>query len=1127
MHSAAHASRFPLRIFALVLAATVLATLGEVRAQQNTQQIFVLPGAGSPGPGGSVPSQLYFNALPAFYNGNYRDSLALFLAESGRGVRTAQTQWIDAIPYYTMAGECYYHLGQPEAALQQYDAAVKLLVAYSDWMMRIQFPPAIAPAPNAVRATPWGQSKRRAVAGGFSDTYLMSQGRVDQSQVIQQGGVIQAAVSFPVYVAEIVRTSSLALRRRAELLGPNAKHDPLTQSALETLSRRTGPPNHWSEAWGSIQQGCAQAAAGNLPQATAALERGALVAGQFDHPLTSTALVELGRIAIKQGNYAAALDYCQEATYACWNFPNHGTLEEAFRLGFLAFTLLNQKGEYPPLAPALAWAKNQSFRQLQTSLTLLAAENMILAGKSSEAAGLLDTARVMMGRSNLSTGRLGAQGNYLASIVAYQAANLDLGDQKLRQALAFQQHGSLWNFQIAVADQRHTAGTTSDRVAMQLYEELLRDPQPEDWNIDALECLSVLTGNQELALEHWFELAFGNSKDQQQAVDIADRARRHRFFRSLPMGGRLLALRWLLEGPLELLDDPGLLQRQTLLTRYPRYAQLSEQAAQIRAKLATIPLVNDAVEPRRQQMELLTSLGEISAAQEVLLREIAVRREAAEMVFPPQRKIEDVQQNLAQGQLLLVFFATNRNLYAFLYSHDRHAAWQIRSPQSVQKELANLLREMGNFDANHELAPADLTKTSWAAASTKVMNLLLDRSNVDLSGSFSQVVIVPDGPLWYLPFEVLPVGTADDLHTLVSQAQVRYAPTVGLALPFGAPQKPRPNIGVSLGKLHPQDDETVATSAFGRIGPAIPGAVALPRPLTAPANLYRVLLDGLIVLDDVAPASGPYDWTPLRPDRKGTAPLAGWFALPWGGPDKIILPGFHTAAETGFRKGRPNGEEVFLTVCGLMASGARTVLISRWRPAGQTSFDLIREFAQELPYVSPAEAWQRSIQVVSDTPLETEREPRVKDATPGTPRVKAKHPFFWAPYMLVDSGQAPADPSAPAPADPPGAQAAKAQPAGPQPAGPQRPQPAGGQPPGPRPQGAMLPRGGNADTTTTTGAISPPAAGDGAAPAPEAKHNGTQRTGAQRAGAQPRAKIVPPKKTPRIKPADAAAGDPA
>ncbi len=89
-----------------------------------------------------------------------------------------------------------------------------------------------------------------------------------------------------------------------------------------------------------------------------------------------------------------------------------------------------------------------------------------------------------------------------------------------------------------------------------------------------------------------------------------------------------------------------------------------------------------------------------------------------------------------------------------------------------------------------------------------------------------------------------------------------------------------------------------------------------------------------------------------------------------------------------------------------MANGARTVLLSRWRTGGQTSFDLVREFAQELPRTSPADAWQRAVMLVTDSRLNLEAEPRIKHATTDeTP--KASHPFFWAGYMLVDCGTAP------------------------------------------------------------------------------------------------------------------------
>jgi tetratricopeptide (TPR) repeat protein len=1075
----------------------------------------LIPGAGVTvgGPAQQVPSQIYFNAMPAYHNGQYRDTLALFVAESRGGIRNASSQWIDAIAYFTMAGEGYYQLGQNKLALDQYDSALKLYVAYSDWMMRIQFPPSVATAMNAVRATPWGQSKRGASVGVFPDTYLMGQGQLDQTAVIQRGGVIQSPISFPVHVTELVRCTTLAIRRRRELMGPVCKTDPLTQNLVDVLSRRPGPPNHWSEAWINVQLGCAQSAAGSLPQAKATLEQAILVGGQFDHPLTSTALLELGRISLETGDYPAAARYCEEATYACANFLNtntsfwnSGVLEEAFRLGFQAHLLLNQKGPYPPLMPALNWAKSNGSRHLQASLCLLIAENLAVAGEPSQANGMLNNARMAMSRTDLPASRQGAQFNYLTALVSYMTGNVSSGDQTLELALKFQRGASLWNFQIGLTDARFSDGGVSDRIALDLFSTVLRDPAAADWNNSPLEALAMLSTPHELPLEHWFELSLKNEKDREVAVEIADRARRHRFFSTLPMGGRLLALRWILEGPTELLGDEGELQRQNLLAHFPNYAKLAQEAAAIRTKLAAKPVVDDTPQARREQADLLNSLARVSNAQEVLLREMAVRREPADMVFPPMRSMRDVQSSLVDGQVVLAFFKTTRNLHAFLFSHDKFAIWQVRAPLNVQKQATTLLRDLGNMDANHEVHAADLAKDTWRAASIKTMSLLLERSNVDLTGNFQEIVIVPDGFLWYVPFEALTIGPPDKQRLLISQAKVRYAPTVGLAVPYRGAPKPRPNIGVALGRLYPQDDATVASEAFEKIGPAIAGSVALPRLLTAPSNMYRVLLDGLIVLDDVDTSSGPYSWSPLKGEKgKGGEPLGSWLSLPWGGPEQLILPGYHTSAETGLRKGQTSGEEVFLSVCGLMATGARTVLISRWRTAGQTSFDLVREFAQELPNLPAAEAWQRSVEVASDAPLEADREPRVKEEGGGA--TKADHPFFWAGYLLVDSGQL-----APG-AAPPGGGAApsKAQPAGPRPgggtmstptgAGPasgfrsQAPQPAAGPPTGLAPPG-----------DATTPQADDPAAGS----ASDSKSKSRSR-------AKSTPKKATPKKSPAIK----------
>ena len=214
-------------------------------------------------------------------------------------------------------------------------------------------------------------------------------------------------------------------------------------------------------------------------------------------------------------------------------------------------------------------------------------------------------------------------------------------------------------------------------------------------------------------------------------------------------------------------------------------------------------------------------------------------------------------------------------------------------------------------------------------------------------------------------------------------------------------------------KADTDDQQEAADATFEQLAAVVPDAVLLKPPSPAPSSLYRVLFRRLIVLDDLtASDQDPYGWRPAPLDRgKAGGTLGDWLALPWGGPEVILLPGFHTSAEDAVPKARrtPPGNEIYLSVCGLMATGARTIVLSRWRTSGQSSFDLIREFAQELPTASAADAWQRAMTLTNETRLNLDAEPRVEHA-PIDDVPKASHPFFWAGYMLIDSGSVPPKP---------------------------------------------------------------------------------------------------------------------
>ena len=722
---------------------------------------------------------------------------------------------------------------------------------------------------------------------------------------------------FPVEPAEIVRCTALAIRRRGELLGPLAAHDPMIDNLIASLQRRPGQPNHWSEAWVNLELGLALSAGGRTAAAIPVLQKATLASGELEHPLTAMAHLELGRLALASGDFVGAAAHFEEASYASYYFtdvnhlPDLGVMEEAFRYGALNHLLANGKGVFPPLLTALPWAKVNRCRQLYVSLLNAAAENQLVLGQTQAAMTLLEEARGAIMNKAMALGRIGARRMFLEATAWYQGGKVADGDKILAGAMAFMRAGSLWLFHMREVDNYYTGGgngtVSAARSAVDLYQTVLRDPQPADWLTDPMESLAVLWVPHGLIYEHWFEAAV-DRRDHELAIEVADRARRHRYLSTLPLGGRLESLRWVLEGPKELLPKQALLQRQDLLTRYPGYAALVEKTAALRRDLSALPLVEDDVEKTKRQGQAMAALKDLGKKQEDILREMAVRRDPAEIAFPPLRTTAEIQKSLPPGHALLIFFSTSKLTQAFLLNHDKYAMWQVATtPQVLARQAATLLRDIGNISPTYELTSKDLADVKWRQAAKEFLDGLLKGSRADFTTKFDELIIVPDGVLWYVPFEALQVQAGGQLQPLISRFRVRYAPTAGLATATVALGRRRGNTAIVAGKLGPKLEEEAVQTAVQDLSKSLPGCVTLKMPLPATAPIYANFIDRLVVLDELSPTalSDPYGWSPLPTERtKNAGPLGEWSLLPRRGPDEVILPGYHSACENSLNTAR-------------------------------------------------------------------------------------------------------------------------------------------------------------------------------------------------------------------------------
>lgn len=983
----------------------------------------------------SLPGAEYDWGIALLRDGKHADAAKQFESELRGGMKIATERWIDAIAYAALLGETQYQMGNLPAALESFNTAVRLSIQHANWPTKISNIP--NPGMFTLKAVPWGDPAPNRSLMHVPDKFSILFGDLYHGNKYRTGGVAMAPSMKSIRATKIFNGTMLAIRRRAELLGPLGSGDELNAQLLTQLTQiQRSLAGTWFQAWLEIEIGLCHLSAGKQDDAVQALMRGALINGNA-HPLTPVSYVELGKLHLKAGRYEKAFNLFLEAATIAYHYENVEMMTEAFELLENAYCQRNPQMICPQLEKAAEWARAKDLPLFYATLQSLRANDFMRFKQARPALEALAIAEKAIGKRDALAGRLGAVLNYQRARISFldpapQAQRL--GMDALSRAMNFMRLGAVWNFHLQQTDLRLLNGQLTTRKALDAYQLLLREPTATDWALNPMESLAVSMTPRPGTWENYFLCAIDMEK-KEDALEISERAKRAAYLQTLDFGGRMHSLRLLLESPENDLTVPQLQRKRDILTEYPSYEICSQKVRNLQIKIRQMSLPVTQKEEARELTEALKEVSELSRRQEAILSAIVLDRRVIDVVFPKIRTTKEIQTALPKGEAMLVYFAARNQMFLFLLNNERMAMWKIfdsgagigssrknKSGEnlltSLQLNFASMLKEMGLGSGS--IRPEILQETDWKNASQRVMADLTKNSQANFaSADFTSLVVVPDRFAWYLPFEALQIQTPKGARPTVSQFAIRYAPMASLGVPWKNTQLPKSPYSMIVGGKNTPGEKVLKRfekalqrpvlfeeKSYGGILPGTPGAVS---------SVYATEFDKMFVFADLKnDETASYSIFPMALDYGvREASLGYWFLLPHGSPRLIFLSGMRTQCEALVKKATKSskkqapavpGQEMFLTSMAFLANGADTVVLPRWNLNGSTPWKLATQFVEQLPEnENSAYAWRKAVLKFASGEIAVAAEPRLSKSD-SVERVSCSHPLFWAGYLLIDSG---------------------------------------------------------------------------------------------------------------------------
>jgi CHAT domain-containing protein/Flp pilus assembly protein TadD len=366
--------------------------------------------------------------------------------------------------------------------------------------------------------------------------------------------------------------------------------------------------------------------------------------------------------------------------------------------------------------------------------------------------------------------------------------------------------------------------------------------------------------------------------------------------------------------------------------------------------------------------------------------------------------LKDFASQLPAGHLLVTFFAADDALAVFTVSRETGVSWR-RSPGVTRASLDARVQRYRQLVAQAPRMDTNLTIASWGDAKWTELRTLTDDLYRTLLGPIEaevrqarHVILAPTGLLYYLPFHALgPYDkTSRELRPLLLDRPVSYVtsasvlkvavgatpPRRPLLLAFGNPRYEHET--PKLAQLPHAEDEVKALGAlFGDRGVARYGESATRTELVAqlgapgaPSRFGFLHLATHGILDSRSPVDS---WLAL--DGKNRLAARELPRLLEGRELSLVTL---SACETGRGEDKP-GTDVMSLADFVNGASVPSVVVTLWEVADEATKVLMVRFYETLlqqPTLDKAAAL-RTAQLSLAT------------------RPEMRHPFFWAPFILI------------------------------------------------------------------------------------------------------------------------------